>query len=161
MPEFPLDWAIVLMLILILTLFATIFIMYRLRAQAETRQRSELRESLSQMLKRRAELVSPPPKKLVAALERVASSIEKAASFKQHIVQIRLDPDIELKAGAPDLLILLSPTADGWTALHKSFDEIRIKSLKKTARGYKIRISSISGRSASPRRAPTYSSYQA
>ena len=141
MAEFSLDWAITLVLILILTLFAAMIIMYRLRAQAETRRRLELHESLSQMLKRRAEL-APPSKKLVAALERVASSIEKAASSKQRVVQIRLDPDIELKAVASDVLILRMPAADGWVTLHKSFERCRIKGIEKTARGYQIRISS-------------------
>lgn len=158
MPELSLDWAIVLALILILTLFVTMFIMYRLRGQAETRRRSELRENLSQILKRRAELVFPP-KKLVAALERVVGLIEKAASSKQRIVKVRLEPSIELKAAVPDLLILRTPTAEGWATLHKSFDKIRIKSIKKTARGYEVRISSTSGRGASPRQEPTYSSY--
>jgi len=141
MAEFSLDWTITLVLILILTLFAAMIIMYRLRAQAETRRRLELHESLSQMLKRRAEL-APSSKKLVAALERVASSIEKAAISNRRVVQIRLDPDIELKAVASDVLILRMPAADGWATLHKSFERVRIKSVNKTARGYQIRISS-------------------
>jgi hypothetical protein len=160
MLELSLDWAIVLVVVLIITLFVTMFIMYGLRGQTETRRRLELRKSLSQMLKRRAEL-APPPKKLDAALKRVVRSIERAASSKQRVVQVRLDPNIELKAVAPDLLILRAPTAEGWATLHKSFDKIRIKRIKKTARGYEIRISSTLGRGASPRRAPTYSSYPA
>ena len=141
MAGFSIDWAITLVLILILTLFAAMIIMYRLRAQAETRRRLELHESLSQMLKRRAEL-APSSKKLVVALEQVASSIEKAAISKRRVVQIRLDPEIELKAVASDVLILRMPTADGWATLHKSFERVRIKSIKKTARGHQIRISS-------------------
>lgn len=141
MAEFSIDWAITLVLVLILTLFAAIIIMYRLRTQAETRRRLELHESLSQMLKRRAEL-TPRSKKLVVALERVTSSIEKATSSKQHVVLIRIDPDIELKAVASDVLILRMPAADGWVTLHKSFKRVRIKGIKKTARGYEIRISS-------------------
>ena len=82
------------------------------------------------------------PKKLVDALERVVGSIEKAASSKKRVVQVRLEPSIELKAAAPDLLILRTPTAEGLATLHKSFDKIRIKRVTKTARGYEIHISS-------------------
>lgn len=141
MAAFSIDWAITLVLVLILTLFAVIIIVYRFRAQSETRRRLELHESVSQMLKRRAEL-APRSKKLVAALEQVASSVEKAASSKQRIVQVQLNPDIELKAVASDMLILRMPAADGWVTLHKSFERVRIKGVKKTGRGYEIRISS-------------------
>jgi len=141
MPELSLGWAITLVLILTLTLFIAMIIMYRLRAQSETRRRIELRGSLSQILKRRAEL-APPPEKLVAALGRVTSSVEKAAGSKQPVVQVQLDPGIELKAAASDILILRMPTADGWVTLHKSFENVRIKNVKKIARGYEIRISS-------------------
>lgn len=141
MPELSLDWAIALVLILTITLFVAMAIMYRFRAQAETRRRLELHESLSQMLKRKAEL-APPPEKLVAALGRVTSSVEKAAGSKQPIVKIQLDPSIELKAVASDMLMLRMPTADGWAILHKSFENVRIKDVKKIARGYEIHISS-------------------
>jgi len=141
MPELSLDWAITLVLILALTLFVAMVIMYRLRTRAETRRRVELHESLSQMLKRRAELASPP-EELVAALERVASSVEKAAGSKQPVVHVRLDTNIELKAVASDVLTLRMPTADGWVTLHKSFGNVRIKNVKKIARGYEIHISS-------------------
>jgi len=141
MPELSLDWAITLMLILILTLFVAMFTMSRLRTRAETRRRIELHESLSQMLKRRAEL-TPPPEKLIAALGRVTSSVEKAAGSKQPVVRVQLDPDIGLKAVASDILMLRMPTADGWATLHKSFENVRIKNVKKIARGYEIYISS-------------------
>jgi len=141
MPELSLDWAITLMLILTITLLVAMFTMSRLRTRAETRRRIELHESLSQMLKRRAELAQPP-EKLVAALGRVTSSVEKAAGSKQPVVRVQLDPDIELKAVASDILMLRMPTADGWATLHKSFENVRIKNVKKIARGYEIHISS-------------------
>lgn len=141
MPELSLDWAIALVLILALTLFVAMIILYRLRAQTEARRRFELRGSISQILKRRAEL-APPPERLVAALERVASSVEKAAGSKRSIVQVQLDPGIELKMIASDILILRMLTVDRWAALHKSFENIRIKNVKKIARGYEIHISS-------------------
>jgi len=141
MPELSLGWAITLVLILTITLFVAMVIMYRLRAQAETRRRIKLHESLSQMLKRRAEL-APPPEKLVAALGRVTSSVEKAAGSKQPVVKVQLDPNIEMKAVASDILMLRMPTADGWATLHKSFKNVRIKNVKKIARGYEIYISS-------------------
>jgi len=141
MPELSLDWAITLMLILTITLLVAMFTMSRLRTRAETRRRIELHESLSQMLKRRAELAQPP-EKLVAALGRVTSSVEKAAGSKQPVVRVQLDPDIELKAVASDILMLRMPTADEWATIHKSFENVRIKNVKKIARGYEIYISS-------------------
>jgi len=141
MPELSLDWAITLMLILTITLLVAMFTMSRLRTRAETRRRIELHESLSQMLKRRAEL-APPPEELVAALGRVTSSVEKAAGSKQPVVRVQLDSNIELKAVASDILMLRMPTPDGWATLHKSFENVRIKNVKKIARGYEIYISS-------------------
>jgi hypothetical protein len=141
MPELPIDWAIALVVILIVTLFVVVGILYRLRTQAENRRRIELHESLSQMLKRRAEM-APPPEKLVAALGRVTSSVEKTARSKRPIVKVQLDPNIKLKAVASDMLMLSMPTADGWATLHKSFENVRIKDVKKIARGYEIHISS-------------------
>jgi len=141
MPELPIDWAIALVVILTITLFVAVSIMYRLRTQTENRRRLELHESLSRMLKRRVEL-APPPEKLVAALERVTSSVEKATGSKRPIVKVQLDPGIELKAVALDMLMLRMPTADGWATLHKSFENIRIKDVRKIARGYEIHISS-------------------
>jgi hypothetical protein len=141
MPELSLDWAIALVLILTLALSVAMVVMYRLRAEAETRRRTELRGSLSQMLKRRAEL-APPPKMLVAALGRVTNSVEKAAGSKRTVVKVRLHPDIELKAVASDILMLRMPTADGWATLHKSFENVRIRNVKKISRGYELHISS-------------------
>jgi hypothetical protein len=93
------------------------------------------------MLKRRDEL-EPPPEKLVAALEQVVGSIEKAAKSKRSMVKVTLDSKIELKAVASDILMLRMPTADGWSTLHKSFEKSRIKNIKKIARGYEIHVSS-------------------
>jgi hypothetical protein len=141
MPELSLNWAIALVLTLILALLIAIFILYRLRGQAETRRRLEQGGRVSQVLKRREEL-EPPPETLVAALEQVVSSIEKAAKSKRSMVKVQLDSKIELKAVASDILMLRMPTADGWSTLHKSFEKVRIKNIKKIARGYEIHVSS-------------------
>jgi len=135
-----LDLAIALVLTLILALLIAIFILYRLRGKAETRRRLEQGGRVSQMLKRREEL-EQPPEKLVAALEQVVCSIEKAAESKRSIVKVQLDSKIELKAVASDILMLRRPTADGWSTLHKSFEKVRIKNIKKIARGYEIHVS--------------------
>jgi len=141
MPELSLDLAIALVLTLILALLIAIVILYRLRGQAETRRRLEQGGRVSQMLKRREEL-EPPPEKLVAALEQVVASIGKAAESKRSMVKVQLDSKIELKAVASDILMLRMPSADGWPTLHKSFEKVRIKNIKKIARGYEIHISS-------------------
>ena len=141
MPELSLNWAIALVLTLILALLIAIFILYRLRGQAETRRRLEQGGRVSQMLKRREEL-EPPPEKLVAALEQVVASIEKATESKRSMAKVQLDSTIELKAVASDILMLRMPTADGWSTLHKSFEKVRIKNIKKIARGYEIHVSS-------------------
>jgi hypothetical protein len=140
MPELSLDLAIALVLTLILALLIAIFILYRLRGKAETRRRLEQGGRVSQMLKRREEL-EQPPEKLVAALDQVVGSIEKAAESKRSIVKVQLDSKIELKAVASDILMLRMPTADGWSTLHKSFEKVRIKNIKKIARGYEIHVS--------------------
>jgi hypothetical protein len=141
MLELSLDLAIALVLALIMALLIAIVILYRLRGQAETRRRLEQGGRVSQMLKRREEL-EPPPEKLVAALEQVVSSIENAAESKRSIVKVQIDSKIELKAVASDILMLRMPTADGWSTLHKSFEKVRIKNIKKIARGYEIHVSS-------------------
>lgn len=135
------DWAIALVLTFILALLIAMVILYRLRGQTETRRRLDQRGRISQMLKRREEL-EPPPEKLVAALEQVVGSIEKAAESKRSIVKVRLDSNIELRAVASDIFMLRIPTADGWSTLHKSLEKVRIKNIKKIARGYEIQISS-------------------
>jgi hypothetical protein len=141
MPELSLDLAIALVLTLILALLIAIVILYRLRGQAETRRRLEQGGRVSQMLKRREEL-EPPPEKLVAALEQVVASIGKAAKSKRSMVKVTLDSKIELKAVASDILMLRMTIADGWSTLHKSLEKVRIKNIKKIARGYEIHISS-------------------
>lgn len=141
MPKLSLDLAIALVLTLILALFIAIFVLYRLRGQAENRRRLDQGGRVSQMLKRREEL-EPPPEKLVAALEQVVCSIEKAAGSRRLMVKVQLDSKIELKAVASDILMLRMPSADGWSTLHKSFEKVRIKNIKKIARGYEIHISS-------------------
>lgn len=141
MLELSLDLAIALVLTLILALLIAMVILYRLRGQTETRRRLDQRGRISQMLKRREEL-EPPPEKLVAALEQVVGSIEKAAESKRSMVKVQLDSKIELKAVAPDILLLRMPTDDGWSTLHKSLEKVRIKNIKKIARGYEIHISS-------------------
>jgi hypothetical protein len=140
MPELSLDLAIALVLTLILALLIAIVILYRLRGKAETRRRLEQGGRISQMFKRREEL-EPPPEKLVAALGQVVASI-KAAGSKRSIIKVQLDPNIELKVVASDILMLRMSTADGWSTLHKSFEKVRIKNIKKIARGYEIQISS-------------------
>jgi hypothetical protein len=99
MPELSLDLAIALVLALILGLLIAIVILYSLRGRAETRRRLEQRGRVSQMLKRREEF-EPPPEKLVAALEQVVGSIEKAAKSKRSMVKVQLDSKIELEAVA-------------------------------------------------------------
>ena len=141
MPELPIDWSIALVVILTITIFVAIWIMHRLHTQTETRRRFELHESLSRRLERRAE-ITPPPEKLVAALGRVTSSVKKAAGSKRPIVKVQLDPGIELKVVASDILMLRMPTADGLATLHKSFENVKIKDVRKIARGYEIHISS-------------------
>jgi len=141
MLELSLDLAIALVLALIMALLIAIVILYRLRGQAETRRRLEQGGRVSQMLKRREEL-EPPPEKLVAVLKQVVGSIEKAAESKRSIVKVQIDSKIELKAVASDILMLRMPTADGWSTLHKSFEKVRIKNIKKIARGYEIHVSS-------------------
>lgn len=139
MPEAPIDWMILLMLFLISVGLVYFVLMYRLRARGAARE-LEARERFSLLLKRRTQ-PTPVPKELKEALGQAAKSIEGASAARRAVVRVRLDPSVELRAETPDVISLRMPAGDGeWVVLHKSLERVRIKNVKKVARGYDVHL---------------------
>lgn len=139
MPEAPLDWIILLVLFLISVGLVYFVLVYRHRARGAARE-LEARERFSLLLKRRAQ-PTPAPKELKEALGRAVKAIEGAAAARRAVVRVRLDPSVELRTETPDIISLRMPAGEGkWVVLHKSLERTRIKSVKKAARGYEVRL---------------------
>ncbi len=139
MPEAPLDWMLLLILFLISVGLVYFVLMHRLRARG-TAKELVTRERFSLLLKRRTQ-PAPVPKELKEALGHSVKAIEGAAAARRAVVRVRLDPSIELRAETPDVISLRIPVGEGKQAvLHKSLARARIKSVKKVARGYEIRL---------------------
>ncbi len=132
--ESTLRWLILIGIIMIPTFIFALFWMRRMVAQKRARLEEDLRNLTSQdPEKRRAKRVPPQAS---GALKRVTESIEKSVKTRKRVARVQLRKDIKLLRVAPDVLAL---SAAGVT-LHKSFERVKIKSVKKTKRGYEIQL---------------------
>ena len=134
MLESTLRWLVLVGIILIPTFIFAIFWMRRMVAQKRARLDEDLRKLMSESPeKRRAKRV---PAEVSGALKRVTESIEKSVKTRKRVARVQLRKDIKLLRVAPDVLAM---SAAGVT-LHKSFERVKIKSVKKTKRGYEIQL---------------------
>lgn len=123
----------ILLILMIATVVALLFITRKWRMKRKREQIQKLKEDFQNSPRLKTE---EPSKQDIQLLEKLVDTIKKAASEDREIASLPTDKDIEIQIETPDVISLKTSRS----ILHKSFSSIRLEKVEKTEKGFDIHI---------------------